>query len=254
MAWPWMRVLGALAVVAAVVLGDALRPGRTMYERDLQLVVVPHTEAFVRSVASGAWPVWNRALGFGEPLWAIPSAQVLYPPHWLNLIVQPWTYLAASAFLHLVLGGAGVYAFLRRGNAGPAAALCGGALWSASGPLLSVLTCWNHFSAFAWLPWVAVAADAAMERPSLPRMLAWGAAVAMTVLAGSVDAAAMARRDLRGGDGRASVAFRPSTAAARRLRPGSGGVLGRPQRRAVDAGRGAGAAFGAGGDVPKTSG
>ena len=191
-AWPWIRAVGGLAVVAAVVLGDALRPGRTLYERDLQLVVVPHTEAFVRSIAAGAWPVWNRALGFGEPLWAIPSAQVLYPPHWINLIVQPWTYLAASAFLHLVLGGAGVYAFLRRGNAGPAAALGGGALWCASGPLLSALSYWNHFSAFAWLPWVAVAADAAMERPSMPRMLAWGAAVAMTILAGSADAAAMA--------------------------------------------------------------
>jgi hypothetical protein len=186
------RHVAGLAAVAAIVLLDALRPGRTLYERDLHLVVLAHTEVFVRSLAAGAWPVWNRALGFGEPLWAIPSAQVLYPPHWLNLIVQPWTYFTASALFHLVLGGAGVYTLLRRWHASPVAAWCGGAIWCTSGPLLSALTYWNHFSAFAWIPWAAVATDAAAERPSLGRALAWGAAMAMPVVAGSPDAAVMA--------------------------------------------------------------
>jgi hypothetical protein len=191
---PWRRFrhVAALAAVVVIVFMDALRPGRTLYERDLHLVVLAHTEVFVRCLAAGSWPVWNRALGFGEPLWAIPSAQVLYPPHWLNLIVQPWTYFTASAVFHLVLGGAGVYALLRRWNASAVGAWCGGAIWCTSGPLLSALTYWNHFSAFAWLSWAAVAADAAMERPSVGRMLAWGAAMAMPVVAGSPDAAIMA--------------------------------------------------------------
>lgn len=190
--WRRVRHVAALAAVAVIVFMDALRPGRTLYERDLHLVVLAHTEVFVRSLATGSWPVWNRALGFGEPLWAIPSAQVLYPPHWLNLIVQPWTYFTAAALFHLVLGGAGVYALLRRWNANAVGAWCGGAIWCTSGPLLSALTYWNHFSAFAWLPWAAVAADAAMQRPTLVRMLAWGTAMAMPVVAGSPDAAIMA--------------------------------------------------------------
>jgi hypothetical protein len=80
-------VLGLAAVAAALFTG-ALR-GLTFSAGDLQPLLLGQLDAIVDSVAKGSWPVWDPLFGFGQPLWANPGNQVLYPPTWLNLLVLP---------------------------------------------------------------------------------------------------------------------------------------------------------------------
>ena len=89
--------VGALVVA---LFSDAVLKGRVFYERDLQFDWYTQMEAFVRSVASGSWPVWDNTIAFGQPLFADPSAQILYPLTWLNLALQPWRYYTVFVVFH----------------------------------------------------------------------------------------------------------------------------------------------------------
>jgi hypothetical protein len=179
----------ACGLVAWVVIffRGAVLQGKTLFARDINMVWLPQVEVFVRCIAGGSWPLWDPYRGFGQPLLADPRAEILYPITWLNLILPPWAYYTLFVVVHLVLAGMGLHELGRRWELSRAAAFLAAAVWVASGPLLSLASVWHHLAAAAWMPWVFVAAEEALTRPSLRGVLAWGAAVAIQVLAGSPD-------------------------------------------------------------------
>ena len=79
----WAALAGIAAVVA-VLFAEPLLRGEVFYYRDIHLQWVGQAEAFVRSVAEGSWPLWNRRWSFGQPLLANPNNQLVYPLTWLN--------------------------------------------------------------------------------------------------------------------------------------------------------------------------
>jgi len=181
-------VLGALVLLVLLLFPGAILRGRTFYLRDIHLQWHGQMESFVRAVASGSWPVWDPWISFGQPLWANANNQLLYPTTWLNLVLPPWTVFTIFVAFHAVLGGAGVYFWSRRLGTSGAGAWVSAALWTASGPLLSCVNLWNHYSGAAWMPWALLFADRALSTGRLPAALAWGAAMAAQLLSGSPDA------------------------------------------------------------------
>ncbi|HEY8148349.1 MAG TPA: hypothetical protein VIK51_05545, partial [Vicinamibacteria bacterium] len=55
----WAALAGISGVVAILFAGPLLR-GEVFFYRDIHLQWVGQAEAFVRSVADGSWPLWNR--------------------------------------------------------------------------------------------------------------------------------------------------------------------------------------------------
>jgi hypothetical protein len=189
-AHPRAAVAAALLLVPAVLLREALLGG-VLYQRDVHLYWHPEAEAFVRSVVAGAWPSWDPGLGFGQPFLANASAQVLYPPTWLNLLMPPWRYYTLFVFAHLAWSAAGTYAAARRLEASRTGALVGAMTWTAAGPFVSLTILWHHFAGAAWLPWVAAAALRLGAAPTMRSALALAAALGAQQLAGSFDMSAM---------------------------------------------------------------
>ena len=194
---------GALAGVVTLLLRGLLR-GEVFYYRDLHLQWVVQVEAFVRSIAAGSWPVWNNYVSSGQPLLGYPNSQVFYPPTWLNLVVQPWSYYALYVPAHLLLSGWGLYLLCSRLGTSRLAATLGACTWIAGGPFVSLVSLWNHLGGAAWIPWSAWAADRTLAHLRLRDALVWGATIALPVLAGSpemalvaVAASAIALRHLR---------------------------------------------------------
>lgn len=179
-------VLG-LAGIAAVLLRHALFAGQVFYDRDLHLQWFGQVETFVRSIAAGSWPLWDPYVSFGQPLLANANNQILYPPTWLHLVVRPWTYYTVYFFAHLVFAGLGLYRLAERLRVSRSGAFVAGALWVASGPLLSLGNAWNHLAAVAWMPWVGLAAVTAADLGTARAALVWGAAWGAQILAGSPD-------------------------------------------------------------------
>ena len=161
--------------------------GGAYFERDVNLVWLSQVEVLKRSWLGGAWPTWDPWTGFGQPQLANPSVQTLYPPTWLNLLLSPATYYSLYVFAHLSLAGLGARALARRLGMQDTPALAAGAIYMASGPVLSLVNVWHHLAGAAFLPWVLVAALEAMEVESAARVLPWSVLPALQIVAGSPD-------------------------------------------------------------------
>ena len=184
-------IAGLLAVVL-VLFSDVMFGGRVFYDRDIHLEWYSQMEGFVRAVAAGSWPLWDSTIAFGQPLLADPSAQIAYPLTWLNLVLLPWDYYTVFVVLHCVATGVGMFLLARHLGTSRLAAFTAAGIWMASGPLLSLVNVWHHFAGACWIPWVALAAARAVARGAgVPRVLLWGLAEALQILAGSSEMAAM---------------------------------------------------------------
>lgn len=161
--------------------------GHVLFERDLHQMLYGQYAAFARTLAAGSWPVWDPWLGLGQPMLANPSAQVLYPPTWLSLLLEPGRAYSVIVFLHLLVGGLAVHALALRMGASPAGAAGGALAFMLSGPLLSSVNLWHHFAGACLMPAVVWAADRGLEAPGLRRAVLGGGVLGLQVLAGSLD-------------------------------------------------------------------
>ena len=187
-AWTALGILGLVAWL----LRPAIFEGRIFFDRDVNLIWWAQVESFVRSIGSGSWPVWDPYRSFGQPLLADPSAEIFYPPTWLNLLMPSWAYYTLFAAGHLVLAGIGMSVLARRLGLSAGGAFLAGAVYVASGPVLSLVPLYHHLAGAAWIPWVVWAATGVAARPG-PRSAAGLALVtAMQLLAGSADMVMMA--------------------------------------------------------------
>jgi len=177
----------ALTALVAVLFREVLFRGRVFYERDLHLLWWGQTARFVRCLAAGSFPLWDPSIGFGEPVLANPSAQVLYPWTWVSLLLSPFTCYTFYVVSHVLLGGLGLEALARRLGTSRPGALLAACVFVFSGPFLSLVSLWHHLAGAAWIPWVFLAGDRALERPTVARGLVFGAALALQILAGSAD-------------------------------------------------------------------
>jgi hypothetical protein len=194
---PHLRSTGAWTVLGlfglvAFMLRPAIFEGRILFERDINLVWWAQVESFVRSIGSGSWPVWDAYRSFGQPLLADPSAEILYPPTWLNLLMPSWAYYTLFATGHLVLAGIGMSVLARRLGLSAGAAFVAGAVWIASGPLFSLVPLYHHLAGAAWVPWVVWAAMGVVARPGPRRAAGLALVTGAQLLAGSADMVMMA--------------------------------------------------------------
>jgi hypothetical protein len=181
-----LAVLGLAALVSCLFPG-AVFLGRTFYFRDIHLQWYGQIESVVRTVGARAWPLWDLYTSFGQPLLANANSQLFYPLTWLNLVVRPWTYFTVYVVVHCLFSGIGLYALCRRLGTSRGGSWVAAALWTASGPLLSLVNLWNHFAGAAWIPWVLLAADRALARGRPVDTLLWGSCLAAQILCGSPD-------------------------------------------------------------------
>ena len=181
--------LGLLAFVV-LFFPRAVFGGQVLFARDIALVWHIQVSTFVRSVGAGSWPLWDPYRGFGQPFLADPSAMLLYPFTWLNLVVPTGPCYTAFVVFHLAGSAWGTYALLRRWEASRAGSFVGAAVWAANGPFLSLGSLPHHLAGAAWMPWVFLAAEDAITRRSRGRTVRLGLAIAAQLLAGSADMAA----------------------------------------------------------------
>ena len=181
---------GILAVVLCL-FSDVVFGGRVFYDRDIHLEWYSQMEGFVRAVAAGGWPLWDRTIAFGQSLLADPSSEVVYPPTWLNLVLEPWDFYTWFVIGHTLFTGIGMFLLASRLAGSRLAAFAAAGVWMSSGPLLSLVNVWHHFAGACWIPWVVLLALRAVEALDLAATLIWGLAQAFQIFAGSAEMAAL---------------------------------------------------------------
>ena len=193
------RALAGFVILVVLLFPSVVFRGQVFYERDVHLVWYAQVESFVRAVRGGSWPVWDPYVSFGQPMLANPNTPVLYPPTWINLLLVPESAYVVLTLFHLAWAAVGLFFLGRRLGLAEGASAIAGAVWVASGPLLSLVDAWHHLFGAAWIPWVFVAAECGLRSPSVRSAALWGGTMGVQLLAGSLD--------MSGFTGAAIVAF-----------------------------------------------
>lgn len=182
-----LTLLGVFCLVPLLNFPRALLSDRTLFARDIGMVWAPQVEAVVQQVGRGEMPFFDARRAFGQPLFADPRAEVLYPFAWIHWVLPMETSYPLFAALHLVIAALGAARLARRLIPGTtlAAQAAAGLIYAAGGPLLSLVSHWHHLAAAAWMPWILERAEGREDGKT-----AWiglPVLVALQALAGSPD-------------------------------------------------------------------
>ncbi|HEU5318060.1 MAG TPA: YfhO family protein [Chloroflexota bacterium] len=194
-----MGAIVALAAYAALLLRATLLRGGAMAGFDLFTYFYPTKQFALDSLRRGVLPLWNPLIFFGAPFLANIQMGVLYPPNLVFLLSDFAHAVALSQWLHLTLGGAGMYALCRMvWRLGHLPSLAGAMAFAGGGFFGAHMGHLNQVHAGVWLPWIALAqfslarglgaADTALTRHAVVASGGWiaagGAAVALQLSAG----------------------------------------------------------------------
>ena len=137
----------------------------------------------VDRIAAGGIPLWNPLSGTGEPWLANGQSGVFYPPTWLFFLPSPAAGAGLFLLFHFAVGAIGAWKFLRDEAVSAPSAGLGAAAFAGCGFAASLSAYWNHFGAWAWLPWIAWFARDGLRTGRSRAGLA--AAVGLQAMAGS---------------------------------------------------------------------
>ncbi|MCS7072632.1 MAG: YfhO family protein, partial [Anaerolinea sp.] len=104
----------------------------------------------------GEFPVWRPTIMGGQPFAANPLNKTAYPFQWLTVFVPPGPFLILMILMHGVIGGLGMWSWLRINGCSRIAAAFGTLSYIAAPRLIAQLGM-GHLDiwyALAWLPWL----------------------------------------------------------------------------------------------------
>lgn len=183
---------GLWVLAAALVVGfGRVLVGDVFYWGLPALQFVPWRTAALELLASGQLPLWHMWNGAGVPLFANYQSALLYPLGWPAFVLSPAWALSLIAVLHLFIGGAGLFAFVRALGLPAFAAGVGALAFGLTAYLVGRLGTYPIGSAAAWLPWGLWAITRASQNTGrmLTGTLALAAFTALLLTAGHAQTA-----------------------------------------------------------------
>ncbi|MBI5714633.1 MAG: YfhO family protein [Chloroflexi bacterium] len=129
---------------------------------DLPREVLPLAHFIIETIQqTGSIPLWRSYMLSGAPLVGHPAVPLLYPPHWLILILPLPLALNIDVVLHLMWAGFGTYFYLRSINLRWTSAFMGAMIFALMPKWISQISGghWATLAAITWFPWVWFAFD-----------------------------------------------------------------------------------------------
>jgi len=174
----------ALATVFVFYAEIAL-PSRILADYDVWTYFYPLRSYAAHAIHSGRFPLWNPDTFLGAPFFANPQTSLLYPGTVLFYILPvPYAY-SLSVILHVFVGWALTFAFLRRVfGVGAAGGFVGASAFAFGGFVSSQVGHINQLSATSLMPGIVLAAVLAVRERSLNSALIGAMLFAAQLLAG----------------------------------------------------------------------
>ncbi len=113
-------------------LGSFMYPGSGALFSDAAVTHYPNALFLQTALRHGEVPLWSPQILSGFPFVAHPYSGLWYPPYWLALLFPLPLGLNVVLALHVLLAGAGMYAFLRQQGYDRPAAVLGGLAFQAA--------------------------------------------------------------------------------------------------------------------------
>ncbi len=183
LAWsPW-----ADSAPAGAVASNGQRPGNHMLG-DIPLFVYPSLQFTRDSLRALRFPLWNPGMYGGQPFLASYQTGLLSPFVLLSVLLPPVDALLAHAIVRLLVGGIGMFIFLRGLRlAGPAVWF--GAVTFLFNPFAVVWLEHPPSAVSCWLPWLLWSVDRHRQDGGPGHVAGLAALTAVTLLAGHPETA-----------------------------------------------------------------
>ena len=189
---PWRGFGGGaffLLAVTGVLFGDVFYRGGSIVVsngQDLYRENAYWREFAFRELWHGHLPLWNPHIFCGAPFLAGWESALLYPLNWLFLALPLPTAINVSVALHLYILGLGMFLWIWRRGISPLAAGFGAVMVMCGSAVFLHLRAGHlpHLCEMAWAPWLLLAVDELLRKPSLGWVLAGAVAASLEILAG----------------------------------------------------------------------
>lgn len=161
-----------LAAVWAAFFSPLLVGGKVYFLEDLKEIYLPLEHWYAQAQHAGELPVWSPYFGFGQPTIAWGQLGFFTPLHFLMraMSIPPLELLQVSVMAYFALSLLGMFLWLRRHVSSMASAL-GSIVFVFSGFNIGHLGHVNFYTATMVLPYLLLAIDALIARPTLYRAL-----------------------------------------------------------------------------------
>ena len=170
--------------IGALALWPYLFTRQTLYWGDIELYFAPMQSFLHESLRRGIVPLWNPYILCGEPFVGNPQTWPLYPSTLLAGSMSAWRFLTVTDALHLLLGGAFFYGFLRgEGLCRRAGGVLGAVCFMLGGYFVTKCQFPNMAQAIAWVPAVLWTTGRLARVPSFWTALWLGICLGLQLLA-----------------------------------------------------------------------
>ncbi len=178
--------LTILLVIWAVFFSRTLFLGKYYFLDDLKILYYPLEYVYGEFQSNWQLPQWSPLFGFGQPLLAWGQLGFFTPLHLLLRFfgLPPLVLLQVSILSYFALGLTGMFVFLRRRALRGLAAALGAIVFTFSGFSVGHLNHVNFYVATMVLPWLLLAIDAFVSKPTLRRAAIMAAVAAVIPLSG----------------------------------------------------------------------
>ncbi len=184
--------LGWFALVAACVFWRIVFAQQVLYWGDIMLYFLPMTSFAARWLTQGILPLWNPHILFGQPFVGNPQEWLFYPSTLLLTLLHPARYLSWNVVLHLWLGGAGMWVFLRTLRVPFHSALLGSTAWMLCGAFVPRAQFPGMFQTIALIGWLMWAVERVRQANNVVSIATLAVTVALLLLAGHAQVTYMA--------------------------------------------------------------
>ena len=183
-----LAAAGIFCIVAFLLVHPKLLDGSHFLGWDALRHAWGNIEFLRRSIASGELPLWCPWEKGGFSFSADPESGAFYPIVWvlaaLSQLLGPGAWIMlVNALVHLLIAGVGIFLYLRRWGLHEGAALVGGLSYTLSSRLAKSKD-QTALGPSVWLPWLLMAIEETVRRPSWRSGALLGTAVGCNVLAG----------------------------------------------------------------------
>jgi hypothetical protein len=186
----------AAACLLLLVLGTAacfhrvlLHPDKTFWSLDIPAAHSEYKLVQWRSFAEwGRFPLWDPTIFCGKSIVGDSLPAVLNPPQWLFWLTPSPTLFGYILWFYVTVAACGMFLFARKKGCDPYGAMLAAMIFAVGGRTAAHLFA-GHVEVLATmlcLPWIMLAAEAVLEKPSILRAGLLGAVLAIASTCGSV--------------------------------------------------------------------
>ncbi len=153
---------------------------------DLKIIYHPIETLYADFQHKWQLPLWANEFGFGQPLLAWGQLGFFTPLHLIMraLYIPPLILLQISVAAYFLIGSIGMYAFLISRKIHPAAATLGAIVFAYCGFNIGHLNHVNFYTSTMLLPWLLIAINQIIKKPTFARASTLALAASVTTLSG----------------------------------------------------------------------